>query len=65
MLWVFTSDVHLCLTFGGTVVRRGGRPLRRHLRETTMPSRGRGYLRTAVGRTPDYISSGQGGFSVT
>ena len=30
--------------------------------------RGRGCLRTdleAVGRTPDYISCGQGGFSVT
>ena len=57
---MFTSDVHLCLTVGGTVVRRGERPLRRHLGEVT--------LRTdleAVGRTPDYIRSGQGGFSVT
>ena len=65
---MFTSDVHLCLTVGGTVVRRGERPLRRHLGEITMPSRGRGCLRTdleAVDRTPDYISSGQGGFSVT
>ena len=57
--------MHLCLTIGGTVVRRGERPLRRHLGEVTMPSSGRGFLRTdAVGRTPDYISSGQGGFSV-
>ena len=65
---MFTSDVHLCLTVGGTVVRRGERPLRRHLGEVTKPNRGRGCLRTgleAVGRTPDYISSGQGGFSVT
>ena len=47
------------------VVRRGERPLIRHLGEITMPSRGRGCLKTdleAVGRTPDYISSGQGGF---
>ena len=28
---VFTSDAHLCLTVGGTVVRRGERSLRRHL----------------------------------
>ena len=57
--WVFTSDVHLCLTVGGTVVRRGKRPLTGHLGEVTKPSRGRGCLRTgleAVGRTPDYIS---------
>ena len=50
------------------MVRRGERPLSRHLGKITMPSRGRGCLRTdveAVGRTPDYISSGQGGFSVT
>ena len=50
------------------MVRRGEMPLRRHLGEITKPSRGRGCLRTdleAVGRTPDYISSGQGGFSVT
>ena len=50
-------------TVGGTVVRRGERSLRRHLGEITKPSRGRGCLRTdleAVGRTPDYISSGQG-----
>ena len=63
---MFTSDVHLCLTVGGTVVRRGERPLRRHLGEITKPSRGRGCLRTdleAVGRTPDYISSGQGGLT--
>ena len=53
---VFTSDVHLCLTVGGTVVRRGERLLRKHLGEVTKPSRGRGCLRTA---TPDYISSGQ------
>ena len=46
MLWVFTNDVHLCLTVGGTVVRRGERPLRRHLGEVTKPSRGRGCLRT-------------------
>ena len=62
---MFTSDVHLCLTVGGTVVRRGKRPLRRHLGEITMPSRRRSCLRTdleAVDRTPDYISSGQGGF---
>ena len=64
---MFTSDVHLCLTVGGTVVRRGERPLRRRLGEITKPSRGRGCLRTdleAVGRTPDYISinSGQGGY---
>ena len=42
------------------MVRRGERPLRRHLGEVTMPSSGRGCLRTdleAVGRTPDYISS--------
>ena len=62
---MFTSDVHLCLTVGGTVVRRGERPLRRHLGEITMSSRGRGCLSDleAVDRTPDYISSGQGGFS--
>ena len=50
---VFTSDVHLCLTVGGTVVRRGERPLRRHLGEVNKPSRGRGCLRTdleAVGQ---------------
>ena len=40
MLWVFTSDVHLYLSVGGTVVRRGERPLRRHLGEITMSSRG-------------------------
>ena len=65
---MFTSDVHLCLTVGGTEVRRGERLLRTHLREVTKPSRGSSCLRTgleAVGRTPDYISSGQGGFSVT
>ena len=28
---VFTSDVHLCLTVGGTVARVQGRLLRRHL----------------------------------
>ena len=59
---MFTSDVHLCLTVGGTVVRRGERPLRRHLRSDYAYSRGRGCLRTdleAVGRTPDYISSRQ------
>ena len=32
---MFTSDVYLCLTVGGTVVRRGERPLRRHLGEMT------------------------------
>ena len=62
---MFTRDVHLCLTVGGTEVRRGERPLRRHLGEVTKPSWGRGCLRTAFGRTPDYISSGQGGFRVT
>ena len=46
---MFTSDVHLCLTVGGSVVRRGERPLRRHLGEITMPSRGRGCLRTDLG----------------
>ena len=46
--------------FDCTVVRRGERPLRRHLGEVTKLSRGE-----AVGRTPDYISSGQCGFSVT
>ena len=49
-----SSDVHLCLTVGGTVVRRGERLLRRHFREVTKSSRGRGCLRTdleAVGRT--------------
>ena len=64
MYRVFTGDVHLCLTVGG-IRWVGERPLRRHLGEITMPSRGRGCLRTdleAVGRTPDYISSG---FSVT
>ena len=43
------------------MVRRGERPLRRHLGAVTKSSRGRGCLRThleAVGRTPDYISSG-------
>ena len=40
------GDVHLYLTVGGTVVRRGERPLRRHLGEITMPSRRRGCLRT-------------------
>ena len=40
VLWVFTSDVNLYLSVGGTVVRRGERPLRRHLGEITMPSRG-------------------------
>ena len=63
---MFTSDVHLCSSVGGTVVRRGERLLRRHLGDITKPSRERGCLRTdleAVGRTPDYISSGQGGFS--
>ena len=33
---MFTSGVHLCLTVGGTVVRRGEKPLRRHLGEITM-----------------------------
>ena len=52
------------------VVRRGERPLRRHLGEVTklINSKGRGCLRTnfeVVGRSPDYISSGKGGFSVT
>ena len=34
---MFTSDVYLCLTVGGTVVRRGEleRSLRRHLGEMT------------------------------
>ena len=65
---MFTSDVHLCLTVGGTVVRRGERPSRRQYGEVTKPSKERGCLRTdleAIGRTPDYISSDQGGFSVT
>ena len=47
------------------MVRRGERPLRRHLGAVTKSSRGRGCLRTdieAVGRTPDYI---KGGYSVT
>ena len=39
---MFTSDAHLCLTVGGTVVRRGERPLRRHLVEVTKPGRVRG-----------------------
>ena len=39
---MFTSDVHLCLSVGDTVVRRGERLLRRHLREVIKPSRGRG-----------------------
>ena len=52
---VFTSDVHLCLTVGGTVVRRRERPLRRHLGEVTKPSRGRGCLRTNCEETADYI----------
>ena len=39
---MFTSEVHLCMSVGGTVVTRGERPLRRHLGEITMPSRGRG-----------------------
>ena len=42
------------------MVRRGERLLRRHLGEITMPSRGRGCLRTnleAVSTTPNYISS--------
>ena len=38
--------MHLCLTVGGTVVRRGERLLRRHLAEVTKPSKGRGCLRT-------------------
>ena len=66
MGWGVHSDLHLCLTVGGTVVRRGERPLRRHLGEITMPSRGRGCFRTdleTVGRL--CISSGQSGFSVT
>ena len=53
---MFTSDVHLYLTVGGTVVMRGERPLRRHLGEITKASKGRGSLRAdleAVGRTPD------------
>ena len=33
MCGVFTSDVHLCLAVGDTVVRRGERPLRRHFRD--------------------------------
>ena len=44
------------------MVRRGERPLRRHLRDVTKSSRGRGCLRTdleTVGRTPDYISCSQ------
>ena len=39
---MFTSDVHLCLSVGGTVVRRGERLLRRHFGEITMPIRVRG-----------------------
>ena len=58
---MFTSDVDLCLIVGGTVVRRGERPLIIHLGEITMPSRGRGCLKPTF-RTPDYISSGRGGF---
>ena len=34
---MFTSDVHLCLSVGGTVVRRGERLLRRHLGDITIP----------------------------
>ena len=44
------------------MVRRGERPLRRHLGAVTKSSRGRGCLRTyleAVGFIPDYISIGQ------
>ena len=37
---MFTSDVRLYLTVGGIVIRRGERPLRRHLGEITKPSRG-------------------------
>ena len=45
---VFTNDVHLRLTVGGPVVRRGERLLRRHLGERTKPSRGRGCLRPTL-----------------
>ena len=47
------------------MVRRGERPLRRHLGAVTKSSRGRGCLRTdleAVGRTPAVV---KGGYSVT
>ena len=36
-MWVFTSNVHLCLSIGNTVVRRGERLLRRHLGEVAKP----------------------------
>ena len=36
-MWVFTSNVHLCLSIGDTVVRRGERLLRRHLGEVAKP----------------------------
>ena len=36
---MFTSDVHLCLTVGGTEVRRRERLFRRHLEEVTKPSK--------------------------
>ena len=45
------------------MVRRGERPLRRHLGEVTKSSKGRGCLRTDFEGTPDYIS-GQGDFVV-
>ena len=57
--------MHLCLT---SVVRRGERLLRTYFGEVAKPSKGRGCLRTDVEGTPDYVSSGQGGylnFSVT
>ena len=36
-MWGVHKDVHLCLTVRGTVVRRGERPLRRHLGEMAKP----------------------------
>ena len=58
--------MHLCLTAGGTVVRREERPLRRHLGEVTKPSRGRGCLRKLLVQLQITSAwSGHGGFSVT
>ena len=54
---MFTSDVHLCLTVGSTMVRRE-RVLRRHFGEKGLSLIG--CLRTdfaRYGETPDYISS--------
>ena len=62
---VFTSDVHLCLTVGGTVARVRGRLLRRHLAISWRREGGEAVLEPTLHGSGDsrLHQQGQGGFS--